>query len=255
MSGYAELQVTSNFSFLTGASHPEELAATAKGLGLTALAVTDRNSLAGIVRAHVAAKEVALRFIVGVRLDLEDGVSLLAWPSDRAAYGRLTRLLTVGQRRAEKGQCILRLDDVAAFQEGLMLALIPPGGWPDEDFSDRLAALRRRFNGAFYLVAQRRFSRGDRARLNRLAALAHRHGAPMLATNDVLYHHPARKALQDVLTSIREKCTLAEAGFRLTANAERHLKDPAEMLRLFAGHEAAVERTLEVAERGPLQPR
>ncbi len=248
MSGYAELQVTSNFSFLTGASHPEELAATAKGLGLTALAVTDRNSLAGIVRAHVAAKEVRLAFIVGARLDLDDGLSLLAWPSDRAAYGRLTQLLTIGQRRADKGQCILRLDDVAEFQEGLILALVPPGGWPDEKFSDRLAALRRRFNGTFYLAAQRRFSRGDRARLNHLAALAHRHGAPMLATNDVLYHHPARKPLQDVLTSIREKCTLAEAGFRLTANAERHLKDAEEMLRLFAGHEAAVERTLEVAD-------
>jgi len=248
MSGYAELQVTSNFSFLRGASHPEELAATTRALGLTALAVTDRNSLAGIVRAHVAAKEVGLRFVVGVRLDLEEKLSLLAWPSDRAAYGRLTRLLTVGQRRADKGECILRLDDVAEFQEGLILALIPPDGWPDEDFSSRLAALRRRFDGAVYLAAQRRFSRGDRARLNRLAALAHRHGAPMLASNDVLYHHPARKALQDVLTCVREKCTIAEAGFRLTANAERHLKTPEEMLRLFAGHEDAVERTLEVAD-------
>ncbi len=248
MSGYAELQVTSNFSFLRGASHPEELAATAKALGLTALAITDRNSLAGIVRAHVAAKELGLAFIVGVRLDLEDGTSLLVWPSDRAAYGRLTRLLTIGQRRADKGQCILKLDDVAEFQEGQILALVPPDGWPDEKFSDRLSALRRRFNGTFYLAAQRRFSRGDCARLNRLAALAHRHGAPILASNDVLYHHPARKALQDVLTCVREKCTLRQAGFRLTANAERHLKDPDEMLRLFAGHEAAVERTLEVAD-------
>ena len=174
MSGYAELQVTSNFSFLRGASHPEELAATAKALGLTALAITDRNSLAGIVRAHVAAKELGLAFIVGVRLDLEDGTSLLAWPSDRAAYGRLTRLLTIGQRRADKGQCILKLDDVAEFQEGQILALVPPDGWPDEKFSDRLSALRRRFNGTFYLAAQRRFSRGDCARLDRLAALAHR---------------------------------------------------------------------------------
>ncbi len=248
MTEYAELQATSNFSFLRGASHPEELAATARTLGLAALAITDRNSLAGIVRAHVAAKEVGLRFIVGARLDLNDGTGLLAWPGDRAAYGRLTRLLTLGQRRAEKGGCILRPDDVAEFQEGLILALISPDGWPDDDFAQRLALLRRRFEGAFYLTARRRFSRGDRARLNRLAGLAHRHGTPLIATNDVLYHHPARKALQDVVTSIREKCTLGQASFRLTANAERHLKAPGEMLRLFAGHEDAVERTLEVAE-------
>jgi len=248
MNGYAELQATSNFSFLRGASHPEELAATAKTLGIEALAVTDRNSLAGIVRAHVAAKDVGLTFVVGARLDLDDGTSLLAWPTDRTAYGRLTRLLTRGQRRAEKGGCILSLDDVAEFQHGLILALLPPEGWPDEAFSDRLGTLRRRFEGAFYLTAQRRFGRGDRARLNRLAALARHHGAPLLATNDVLYHHPARKPLQDVVTAIREKCTLRQAGFRLTANAERHLKTPAEMLRLFAGHEDAVERTLEVAD-------
>jgi error-prone DNA polymerase len=247
MTGYAELQATSNFSFLRGASHPQELVAAAKGLGLAALALTDRNSLAGVVRAHVAAKEVGLSFIVGARLDLEDGTSFLAWPGDRAAYGRLTRLLTVGQRRAEKGRCLLRLDDVVEFQEGLILALLPPEGWPGEAFEATLALSRRRLPGALYLAAQRRFARSDRARLARLADLARRHGAPLLATNDVLYHHPARRRLQDVLTCVREKCTLAEAGFRLAANAERHLKDPEEMLRLFAGHERAVERTLEVA--------
>src|SRR5581483_9959609 len=128
MPRYAELDVTTNFSFLRGGSHPEELAATAKALGLEAIAVTDRNTLAGVVRAHLAAKEVGIRFVVGARLDLKDAPSLLAFPRDRAAYGRLCRLLTLGQRRAEKGQCFLFLDDVAAHAEGLILIALPPDG-------------------------------------------------------------------------------------------------------------------------------
>ncbi|MCB0078856.1 MAG: PHP domain-containing protein, partial [Anaerolineales bacterium] len=124
MSGYAELQCATNFSFLRGASHPEELVMQAKHLGLAALAVTDRNSLAGVVRAHAAAKDAELRFVVGARLDLND-MSLLAWPTGRAAYGRLCRLLSLGQRRAEKGQCLLTLDDVCDFAEGLIFALLP----------------------------------------------------------------------------------------------------------------------------------
>ena len=123
---YAELEVTTNFTFLNGGSHPEELAATARALGLEAIAVTDRNTLAGIVRAHLAAKEVGIKFIVGVRLDLKDAPSLLAYPTDRAAYGRLCRLLTLGQRRAEKGECTLFLDDVAAHAEGLIFVALPP---------------------------------------------------------------------------------------------------------------------------------
>ncbi len=132
MTRYAELDVTTNFSFLRGGSHPEELVATAKALGLEAIAVTDRNTLAGVVRAHLAAKEVGIRFVLGARLDLEDAPSLLAFPRDRAAYGRLCRLLTLGQRRAEKGQCTLFLDDVAAHAEGLILIALPP-----DDFSGR----------------------------------------------------------------------------------------------------------------------
>src|SRR5512134_724133 len=127
MTGYAELEVATNFTFLTGGSHPEELVATAKALGLDAIAVTDRNTLAGIVRAHIAAKEAGIKFIVGARLDLQDAPSLLAYPIDRAAYGRLCRLLTLGQRRAEKGQCMLFLDDVAAHAEGLIFIVLPPG--------------------------------------------------------------------------------------------------------------------------------
>ena len=126
MPRYAELEVTTNFTFLTGGSHPEELVATAKALGLDAIAVTDRNTLAGAVRAHLAAKEAGIKFIVGVRLDLQDAPNLLAYPTDRAAYGRLCRLLTLGQRRAEKAQCTLFLDDVAAHAEGLIFIVLPP---------------------------------------------------------------------------------------------------------------------------------
>ena len=129
MTRYAELDVTTNFTFLRGGSHPEELVATAKALGLDAIAVTDSNTLAGIVRGHLAAKEVGIKFIVGARLDLLDAPSLLAYPRDRAAYGRLCRLLTLGQRRTEKGQCTLYLDDVAALAEGLIFIALPP-----EDF-------------------------------------------------------------------------------------------------------------------------
>ena len=129
MTRYAEIEVTTNFSFLRGGSHPEELVATARALGLDAIAVTDRNSLAGAVRAHLAAKEVGIKFIVGARLDLEDAPSLLVYPTDRAAYGRLCRLLTLGQRRAEKGQCTLYLDDVAAHAEGLIVIALPPDDW------------------------------------------------------------------------------------------------------------------------------
>lgn len=126
MPSYAELEVTTNFTFLAGGSHPEELVATAKALDLAAIAVTDRNTLAGAVRAHIAAKEAGIKFIVGVRLDLQDAPSLLAYPTDRAAYGRLCRLLTLGQRRAEKGQCTLFLDDVASHAEGLIFIVLPP---------------------------------------------------------------------------------------------------------------------------------
>ncbi|MCB1511612.1 MAG: PHP domain-containing protein, partial [Hyphomicrobiaceae bacterium] len=126
---YAELQVTTNFSFLRGGSHPHELVAQAKALGLAALAITDRNTLAGVVRAHLAAREVGLKLIVGARLDLVDAPSLLCLPTDRAAYGRLSRLLSLGQGRAEKGQCLLYLADVAAAAEGQIFIALPPDDW------------------------------------------------------------------------------------------------------------------------------
>jgi error-prone DNA polymerase len=243
---YAELQVTTNFSFLRGASHPDELVVTAAALGHSAIAITDRNSLAGIVRAHHAAKEIGLRLVVGCRLDLRDGTSLLAFPEDRAAYGRLTRLLTLGKRRAPKGECHLDYADVVAHSDGQIVIALPPETADMADFATRIAA---DFRDRVYLAAHHLYRGDDARRLARLAALGEATGLPLVATNDVLYHLPERRPLQDVLTCIREGCTIREAGYRLAANAECHLKPAQEMVRLFRGHEDAVERSLEIVER------
>jgi error-prone DNA polymerase len=240
---YAELQVTTNFSFLHGGSHPDELVATAAALGHAAIAVTDRNSFAGIVRAHEAAKRFGLRLVIGCRLDLRDGASLLAFPEDRAAYGRLARLLTLGKRRAPKGECHLDYADLLAYRDGQVVVLLPSA---TAEFAARVAA---DFPGQAYLAAHHLYRGDDARRLSRLAALAEACGLPLVATGDVLYHTPGRRPLQDVLTCIREGCTIHEAGFRLAANAERHLKPAAEMARLFRGHEDAVGRSLEIVAR------
>jgi error-prone DNA polymerase len=250
--GYAELQVTSNFSFLRGGSHPDELVRQAALLGLAAIAITDRNSFAGIVRAHQAAKEAGIRLVVGVRLDLRDGTSLLAYPENRTAYGRLTTLLTLGKRRAPKGECHPDYADVVAHGEGQVIALLPPDGVDcvslaaHRENATRVAA---DFPGRAYLVAHHLYRGDDARRLARLAAIARDTGLKLLATGDVLYHTPERRPLQDVLTCIRGHCTIATAGFRLAANAERHLKPAMEIARLFRGHEDALTASLEITRR------
>jgi error-prone DNA polymerase len=250
VAAYAELQATSNFSFLRGASHPDELVATAAALGHAAIAITDRNSVAGLVRAHQAAKTAGIRLVVGVRLDLADGTSLIAYPQDRAAYGRLTRLLTLGKRRARKGECHLDYADVVAYGEGQILILLPPDDGPGEhavfEFAAQVAA---DFAGRAYLAAHHLYRGDDAARLARLAAIAGHTGLPLVALGDVLYHIPERRPLQDTLTCIREHCTIADAGFRLAAHAERHLKPAAEMARLFRFYEDALARSLEIVAR------
>jgi error-prone DNA polymerase len=251
MTAYAELQITSNFSFLRGGSHPEELVLRAHELGLEALALTDRNTLAGVVRAHVAAKEVGIRFVVGARLDLEPremlpARSVLCFPTDRAAYGRLSQLLSRGQRRAEKGDCELGLEDLLDHAEGQIIVALPPTVI-DDGFAAFLERLRRELP-ACYLATQHLYRGDDAARIEALAGLAAACRTPLVVTGDVLYHVPERRPLQDVLTCIREHTTIDRAGFRLKANAERHLKPPAEMARLFRDHPEALARTLEIVE-------
>ena len=249
MTDYAELAVTTNFSFLRGASHAAELVAQAKGLGLAAIGVADRNTLAGVVRAHLAAREAGLRLLIGARLVTTDGFELICYPTDRDAYGRLSRLLSDGKLRAPKGECHITLDDILAHAEGQVFIAIPPSK-PDEAFRQRLERLQAPWAGRLYLAARFTFSGRNREQIARLADLGMKAGGvPIIAINDVLYHAPERRPLQDVVTCIREHCTIEEAGYRIEANAERHLKPPDEMARLFRGFEPALRRTLEIVER------
>jgi len=246
---YAELQAMSNFSFLRGASHPGELVLTAKALGLAAIGVADRNSLAGVVRAWSQGRALDFRVLTGCRLDFIDGApGLVCYPSDREAFGRLTRLLTVGQRRARKADCPLTLEDFLAHAEGQLVLAVPPERL-DAAFERDLDRLAGALPGRVWLAASRPYGARDVRRLHALDALARRSGAPMVATNDVLYHGPERRPLQDIVTCIREGCTITDAGPRLAANAERHIKSPAEMARLFEAWPQAVARTIEIAGR------
>lgn len=254
---YAELQVTSNFSFLRGASHPEELIERACAMGFRAVALTDRNTLAGVVRAYHAAKqakaeEAKLRFIAGARLDLEDGPSLLCLPTTRAGYGRLARLITDGRRRAPKGECRLWRADVvraARWPAADQVFVVVPPEEPGPDFPEQLAWYRERLDAPLYLAATH-YSRGDDdRRLTRLAALADAQGVPLVATGDVEMHDPGRRRLHDVLACVRERCTIDAAGRRLAPNADRHLKAPEEMARLFRNHPQALANAVEIAER------
>ena len=244
---YVELQATSNFSFLRGASHPQELVSEAVALGVSGLAMTDRNTLAGVVRAHAAAQALGLKYIVGCRLDLDDGPSLLCYPTNREAYGHLSHLLTVGKRRSEKGECHLKIADVLAHNQDQIFILLPPERWQFEALSRSYAKLVERLARPCYLAARYSYRGDDRRRIGELNQIAETISAPLVATGDVLYHTPARRPLQDVVTCIREHTTLANAGFLLNANAERVLRTPQEMMRLFEGAEHAVQRTVEVA--------
>ena len=253
MTRYAELQVTTNFSFLRGASHPWEMVATAQALGLEAVGIVDRNSLAGVVRAWSQVQKMGpgtrVRALTGARLDFADGTpSLLCYPSDREAYGRLTRLLTVGQRRSQKGDCELHWEDFLGHAQGQLTLVVPPHRL-DDNFERRLGEIAGALRSQVWLAGARGYGARDLHRLSKLAGLAQVSGAPLVATNDVLYHGPERRTLQDVLTCIGENCTITQAGLRLQANAERHLKTPAEMARLFARFPGAVERSIEIAER------
>jgi error-prone DNA polymerase len=282
MTVYAELAVTTNFSFLRGASHPQELVATASELGFAAIGIADRNSFAGVVRAYGEVKKRNIKLIVGVRLVTVDGFEVLAYPIDRTAYGQLCRLITIGNLKAKKGECHLTFEDILAASKMQIFIALPPlnidrhpevparsaglegcplerqGRHPsrlatlapqgDGSFTSRLHTLARTAPGRTFLAGAH-YHRGDEPRrLRLLDELGAHAGAPLVAVNDVFYHAPERRPLADVLTCIREKCTIAEAGLRLTVNAERHLKPPEEMARLFRNFPEAIERTTAIAE-------
>jgi error-prone DNA polymerase len=280
MSAYAELAVTTNFSFLRGASHPQELVARADELGLTAIGIADRNSFAGVVRAYDEARKRKIKLVVGTRLATIDGFEVLTYPIDRAAYGRLCRLITAGNLKAKKSECHLTFEEILNAAEGQIFIALPPAtppramnsisahprasgdpaldsrfrgnerkdpAVPSFDFSSRLSALADAAPGRTFLAGVH-YHRGDEPRrLGLLAELGERCGAPLVAVNDVFYHAPERRPLLDVLACIREKCTIAAAGLRLSINAERHLKAPAEMARLFADFPDALARNLAIA--------
>jgi error-prone DNA polymerase len=252
MTAYTELQVASHFSFLRGVSSAEELFAAASLLGHEALGVTDRNSVGGLVAALRASEMTGVRLVAGCRLDLMDNASLLVWPEDRAGWSRLTRLLTVGKGRAdrrkgEKGQCFLHWEDVDAFSAGLVAALVP--GEADRATESALALIADIFGDRAHCALSLRRRPGDSLRLHRLDAMARRFGVRSLAAGDILYHSPDRRMLQDVVTAIRNKCTIDDLGFRRERFADRHLKGPREMERRFAAFPDAVRATADVAGR------
>jgi len=251
-SSYVELNAISHFSFLRGVSSCEELFSAAAQLGHKALGITDHNTVTGLVRAMVASDTTGVRLVAGCRLDLMDGNALLVWPEDRAAWSRLTRLLTIGKKRAipkkgEKGQCFLHWEDVAQWRDGLVAALVPDKA--DGATQTALAQMRDIFGDRAHLALSLRRRPGDTVRLYELDRLAQRFGLRSLATGDVLYDSPDKRMLQDVVTAIRHICTIDELGFRRERYADRHLKSVAEMERRFAEHPDAIRATADIAER------
>lgn len=250
---YTELQVTTNFSFLRGGSHPEEIVEYALALGYKEIAITDRNTLAGIVRAYSAAKGKDIRVIPACRLDLLDGPSLLAYPISIDAYSRLSAMLSEGNLRAEKGSCHLYKADVYRYAQGMKFIVVPTLSLTtnlelEADFIAVAKEYRNALGKEVYLGAIRSYQANDGKILFRLAQLADQLDMPLIATNDVHYHDRERRELQDILTCIREKCTIYNAGFRLYQNAERFLKPATEMQRLFRQYPEAIRNTQELAK-------
>ncbi|SVD34268.1 uncharacterized protein METZ01_LOCUS387122, partial [marine metagenome] len=246
MNSYAEIQVTSNFTFSHGASHPHELVKTAASLDYHAIAITDHNSLAGVVRAHTAANEHNIKILVGARLDFIDCPSLLCLPTNRKAYGDLAALLTKGKRRTIKGQCKLYYSDLVKNNAEQILVALPPT-IIDHAFLEHLKKISKDSPGNCYLAASHDYDGNDNHKIAQLAELSHLSDVPLVASNNVYYHVPKRRVIQDILTCIREKCTIEQAGFKLKANAERHIKSPHEMARLFSSYPEAIMHTIEIA--------
>ena len=244
---YVELQVTSHFSFLRGASSPDELFAAAALLGHGALGVTDLGSVAGLVRAWEAQKATGVRLIAGAQVRLDDGRALLLYPTDKPAWSRLSRLLTLGKSRAGKGGCALAWADVVAWNEGLIAILLPD--LADDVTRDHLGDLHAAFGDRGYCALAFRRRPDDAMRLYELSRQAAAASVATVAVGDILYHAPEARLLQDVVTAIREKCTVDTLGFRRERHADRHLKSPEEMERRFAAFPDAIGATAEIARR------
>ncbi len=247
--GYVELHCKSNFSFLEGASHPDELVERAAELGYRAIAITDRNTLAGAVRMHCAAKQAGLKLLVGAEIEPEDAPPILLYAMNRAGYGRLSRLISRGRLRRPKGECAIYFEDVAELSEGLMGVALVRKGCGDGGEERWVRRYGEVFGDRLYVAAEVCAGVDDREHLAWVAGLCRRTGMPMVAANDVHYHISERRFLQDVLTCIREHCTLADAGSRLFNNGERYLKSGEQMARLFADYSRAIVCTSEIADR------
>jgi error-prone DNA polymerase len=256
---YAEIGITTNFSFLRGGSHPQDYVHQAGELRLPVIGIADHNTLAGVVRAYKELENPEVEFkpklLIGSRLVFMDGTpDILIYPRDRAAYGRLCQLLTRGKRgddiaKVEKGECHLKLDNLLEFSEGQLLVLTLPHRFETAKTFDVLDRLQHSGADGVWLAASLLYRGDDKRRLGRLHRIAATAGVPLLATNEVLYHHPARRPLQDVLTCIREKTTIEAIGKRLEANAERYLKPADEMARLFRDLPEAIAETMRFAGR------
>ncbi|MBZ9920324.1 PHP domain-containing protein, partial [Mesorhizobium sp. BR1-1-7] len=248
---YGEFGIQSNFSFLRGASKPEELVVAAKLMGFSAIGLADRNTVAGVVRAWQQAKVETLAYHPGSRLVFCDGTpDILAYPRNRKGWGHLCRMLTQANLREEneKGATLLRRDDLLEWGELMSLAVLPALATGAQDSLALLRQLKDRFGGALRLGVSPDYAGNDRFRIEQAAAMAELAGLPLMATNDVLYHTAERRPLQDVLTAIRLNIPVSEVGLELTANAERHLKPPLEMARLFRRHPEALAETLRFAQ-------
>jgi error-prone DNA polymerase len=245
MTDYVELQLLTHFSLLRGASSPEELFSTAALLGYPAIGVGDIGTVAGVVRAWEAQKATGVRSIAGARVDLSCGRRLVLYPTDRAAWSRLTRLLTVGKTRAGKGGCLLHWHDLAAWADGMIAILLPREA--DEANLAALAELKALYGVRGYMALTQRRRPDDAVRIDALAAQAGGAGVRAVVTGDVLYHMPEARLLQDVVTAVREKCTVDALGYRREVNADRALKTPVEMVRRFAAYPDALRASVDIA--------
>ena len=250
---YAELHCITNFSFLEGASHPDELVERAGDLGYEALAITDRNSLAGVVRADTAAKAVGLKLIIGAEITLRNALSVVLLATDRPAYGRLARIITSGRRRAPKGECELYFEDLADLSTGLLACVLPSRKLGtsafDQKYLDSCRAYGELFGDRSFLLAELHHGANDKAWIDQLASLSRQADIPLVAAGGVHYHDSQRMGLQHVLTAIKHGVTVAQLGPHRLPNAERHLRTKEELQALYSHVPAAFERTIEIAGR------